>query len=185
MNVIVCSCPFCVYKQSRKIDDSCTMLACVYESEVLRRATRTRNAKYFGSAYDGYKRYNKHDKGVQTIAGEKNIFEEGELSREGNVQILHIANSDRPVEFYNLDVIISVGYRVKSKRGTQFRIWATGILKEYMRKGFALDDERLKNLGGGSYLYKSGYRKGIYGTYHVCRKPADFAGSRHCEKLAC
>ena len=53
---------------------------------------------------------------------------------------------------YNLDVIISVGYRVKSKRGTQFRIWATGILKEYMRKGFALDDERLKNLGGGGYF---------------------------------
>lgn len=82
----------------------------------------------------------------------KNIFEEGELFREGNVQILHIANSDKPVEFYNLDVIISVGYRVKSKRGTQFRIWATGILKEYMRKGFALDDERLKNLGGGGYF---------------------------------
>ncbi len=56
------------------------------------------------------------------------------------------------VDYYNLDVIISVGYRVKSKRGTQFRIWATGILKEYMRKGFALDDERLKNLGRGGYF---------------------------------
>ena len=56
------------------------------------------------------------------------------------------------VDYYNLDVIISVGYRVKSKRGTQFRIWATGILKEYMRKGFALNDERLKNLGGGGYF---------------------------------
>ena len=82
----------------------------------------------------------------------KNVFDEGELQKESNVQILHIANSDKPVEFYNLDVIISVGYRVKSKRGTQFRIWATGILKEYMRKGFALDDERLKNLGGGGYF---------------------------------
>ena len=82
----------------------------------------------------------------------KNVFEEGELPRESNVQILHIANSDKPVEFYNLDVIISVGYRVKSKRGTQFRIWATNILKEYMRKGFAMDDERLKNLGGGGYF---------------------------------
>lgn len=82
----------------------------------------------------------------------KNVFEEGELLKESNVQILHIANSDKPVEFYNLDVIISVGYRVKSKRGTQFRIWATNILKEYMRKGFALDDERLKNLGGGGYF---------------------------------
>ena len=56
------------------------------------------------------------------------------------------------MDYYNLDVIISVGYRVKSKRDTQFRIWATGILKEYMRKGFALDDERLKNLGGGGYF---------------------------------
>ncbi len=82
----------------------------------------------------------------------KNVFEEGELPQEGNVQILHIANSDKPVEFYDLDVIISVGYRVKSKRGTQFRIWATGILKEYMRKGFALDDDRLKELGGGGYF---------------------------------
>lgn len=82
----------------------------------------------------------------------KNVFEEGELQKAGNVQNLHIANSDKPVEFYNLDVIISVGYRVKSKRGTQFRIWATNILKEYMRKGFALDDERLKNLGGVGYF---------------------------------
>ena len=56
------------------------------------------------------------------------------------------------MDFYNLDVIISVGYRVKSLRGTQFRIWATNILKEYMKKGFALDDERLKNLGGGNYF---------------------------------
>ena len=56
------------------------------------------------------------------------------------------------VDYYNLDVIILAGYRVKSKRGTQFRIWATGILKEYMRKGFALDDERLKSLGGGGYF---------------------------------
>ena len=56
------------------------------------------------------------------------------------------------VDYYNLDVIISVGYRVKSLRGTQFRIWATSILKEYMQKGFALDDERLKRLGGGNYF---------------------------------
>ena len=81
----------------------------------------------------------------------KNVFDEGELPRESNVQILHIANSDKPVEFYNLDVIISVGYRVKSKRGTQFRIWATNILKEYLKKGFAMDDERLKGNGGGNY----------------------------------
>lgn len=56
------------------------------------------------------------------------------------------------VDYYNLDVIISVGYRVKSHRGTQFRIWAMGILKEYMKKGFALDDDRLKRLGGGNYF---------------------------------
>ena len=59
---------------------------------------------------------------------------------------------ERYIDYYNLDVIISVGYRVKSHRGTQFRIWAMGILKEYMKKGFALDDERLKRLGGGNYF---------------------------------
>lgn len=81
----------------------------------------------------------------------KNIFDEGELSPESNVQILHIPFSDKPVEFYNLDVIISVGYRVKSQRGVQFRIWASSVLKEYIRKGFVLDDERLKGNGGGTY----------------------------------
>ena len=81
----------------------------------------------------------------------KKVFEEGELPRESNVQILHVANSDKPVEFYNLDVIISVGYRVKSQRGVQFRIWATSVLKEYLIKGFAMDDERLKGTGGGNY----------------------------------
>jgi len=60
------------------------------------------------------------------------------------VQILHISGSDRPVKFYNLDVIISVGYRVKSQRGTQFRIWATQKLKEFIIKGFVINDERLK-----------------------------------------
>lgn len=58
-----------------------------------------------------------------------NVFKEGELKRESNVQILHIANSDRPVKFYNLDVIISVGYRVKSKRGVEFRKWSNSVLK--------------------------------------------------------
>jgi len=74
-----------------------------------------------------------------------NIFKENELQEESNVQNLHIANSDKPVKLYNLDVIISVGYRVKSHRGTQFRIWATGRLKEFIIKGFTLDDERLKS----------------------------------------
>ena len=73
-----------------------------------------------------------------------NVFEEGELSRENNTQKMRVDGVKQPVAFYSLDVIISVGYRVNSRRATQFRIWATGILKEYMIKGFALDDERLK-----------------------------------------
>lgn len=80
-----------------------------------------------------------------------NVFEEHELEEKGNVQILHIANSDRPIKLYNLDVIISVGYRVKSIRGTHFRRWATERLKEYMIKGFTMDDERLRQMGGGGY----------------------------------
>ena len=83
----------------------------------------------------------------------RNIFKEGELQKESVwAKFAYTAADGKTydVDYYNLDVIISVGYRVKSKRGTQFRIWATGILKEYMRKGFALDDERLKN--GGSVL---------------------------------
>lgn len=81
----------------------------------------------------------------------KNVFDENELEEKSNVQILHIPNSDKPVNLYSLDVIISVGYRVKSKVGTQFRIWATKRLNEYICKGFTLDDERLKN-GGGRYF---------------------------------
>lgn len=84
----------------------------------------------------------------------KNIFAEGELQRDSVIANFATTASDGKtyqVDYHNLDVIISVGYRVKSKRGTQFRIWATNILKEYMRKGFAMDDERLKNLGGGYF----------------------------------
>lgn len=80
-----------------------------------------------------------------------NVFKEHELDEKSNVQILHIANSDKPLKLYNLDVIISVGYRVKSIRGTHFRRWATERLKEYMLKGFTMDDERLKQMGGGRY----------------------------------
>lgn len=81
-----------------------------------------------------------------------NIFEEGELEKENVVR--KIGNSDfstKPTNYYNLDVIISVGYRVKSLRGTQFRQWATKRLNEYIRKGFTMDDERLKEAGGGDY----------------------------------
>ncbi len=88
----------------------------------------------------------------------KNIFEEGELEQNRTVaKFATVQNEggrkvERSIEYYNLDVIISVGYRVKSLRGTQFRIWAMQILKEYMKKGFALDDRRLKELGGGNYF---------------------------------
>lgn len=75
----------------------------------------------------------------------KNIFDEGELDEKSNVGKIDIANSDKPVKIYNLNVIIAVGYRVNSKKATQFRIWATKVLNEYIRKGFVLDDERLKN----------------------------------------
>ena len=68
-----------------------------------------------------------------------NIFREGELEEKSNVQNLHFPFSDKPTKVYNLDVIISVGYRVKSKRGTQFRRWATSILKEYLLKGYAVN----------------------------------------------
>lgn len=88
----------------------------------------------------------------------KNVFEDGELVRESTVAKFATVQSEgnrqveRIIDYYNLDVIISVGYRVKSQRGVAFRIWATSILKEYMKKGFAMDDERLKNLGGGGYF---------------------------------
>jgi hypothetical protein len=83
-----------------------------------------------------------------------NIFEEGELHREATIRKFRIVRREgsrevaREVEHYNLDVIISVGYRVKSQRGTQFRIWATQRLREYIVKGFTMDDERLKNPPG-------------------------------------
>lgn len=84
----------------------------------------------------------------------KNIFNECELDNNSVVANFATTASDGKtyqVDYYNLDVIISVGYRVKSQRGTQFRIWATNVLKEYLKKGFVLNDERLKNLGGGNY----------------------------------
>lgn len=88
----------------------------------------------------------------------RNVFEEGELDRAATVAksatVQHEGGHEvlRDIEFFNLDVIISVGYRVKSHRGTQFRIWATQRLREYIIKGFTLDDERLKEAGGGAYF---------------------------------
>jgi len=83
----------------------------------------------------------------------KNIYSDGELNEGSTMR--KFGNSEfstKPTNYYNLDMIISVGYRVKSQRGVQFRIWASGILKEYMRKGFVMDDQRLKELGGGGYF---------------------------------
>ena len=88
----------------------------------------------------------------------KNVYEEGELEQKATVKDSLTVQKEgdrqvsREVSYYNLDVIISIGYRVKSIRGTQFRIWVTQRLKEYLIKGFALDDERLKKAGGGNYF---------------------------------
>ena len=72
-----------------------------------------------------------------------NVFKENELIRESNVQKMHIPNSDRPVQFYSLEVIISVGYRVKSNRGVEFRQWANSVLKQYIMQGYAINEKRL------------------------------------------
>lgn len=74
----------------------------------------------------------------------RNVFREGELDEKSNVHFLHIAGSDKPVGFYNLDVVISVGYRVKSKRGTEFRIWATRTLREHLVRGYTLHRQRFE-----------------------------------------
>ena len=87
----------------------------------------------------------------------KNIFEEGELDEGATVRKFRTVQTEgnrsvnRELTYYNLDMIISLGYRIKSSTATQFRRWATERLKEYMIKGFTMDDERLKNLGGGNY----------------------------------
>ena len=85
----------------------------------------------------------------------KNIFDEGELTRDSVVANFATTATDGKtyhVDYYNLDVIISVGYRVKSLRGTQFRIWANSVLREYLIKGFAMNDDLLKQSGGGNYF---------------------------------
>jgi hypothetical protein len=81
----------------------------------------------------------------------KNIFTESELDEKSNLQNLQIPNSDKPVAFFSLNVILAVGYRVKSPQATQFRQWATAVLHEYLQKGFTMNDDFLKNMGGGLY----------------------------------
>lgn len=82
----------------------------------------------------------------RTVIGRhvRNVFADGELAAESNVQSLHIAGSDKPVRFYNLDVIISVGYRVKSPEGVRFRQWATGVLRQHLTQGYSLNRQRLE-----------------------------------------
>lgn len=77
----------------------------------------------------------------------RNVFKEHEVDEKSNMHFLHIANSGKPVAFYSLDVIISVGYRVKSKRGVEFRRWANSVLKQYILKGYAVNNNRIKQLG--------------------------------------
>lgn len=86
------------------------------------------------------------DRDIKTISKHIiNVFEE-ELDKESNSQKMRIANSDKPVTYYNLDVIISVGYRVKSKNGIVFRKWANKVLKDYLIKGYAINNKRLEYL---------------------------------------
>ena len=83
-----------------------------------------------------------------------NVFNDGELNKENNTQKMRVDGVKQFVSYYSLDVIISVGYRVKSLEGVRFRKWATERIKEYIIKGYTMDDERLKNLGGGKYFYE-------------------------------
>ena len=76
-----------------------------------------------------------------------NVFREGEVVKESNLHFLQIANADRPVAIYSLDVIISVGYRVKSQRGVEFRRWANSVLRDYILRGYAINDKRINQLG--------------------------------------
>lgn len=99
--------------------------------------------------------FNKDEKTIRKHIN--NIFNDEELDRDNNTHFLRVVGVKQPVAFYNLDVIIAVGYRVNSRRATQFRIWATKILKEYIIKGFVLDDERLKR--GGEVFGKDYFRE--------------------------
>ena len=94
--------------------------------------------------------YNIHRSGVSRHI--QNIFEDGEVDEKSNVQKMHIANSDKPVEYFSLDIILAVGYRTNSAIAIKFRRWATQTLKEYIIKGFVLDTEKLKNPGGWDYF---------------------------------
>ena len=107
-----------------------------------------------------------------------NIFSEGELDPNSNMQKMHFAVSTKPVNVYSLDAIISVGYRVNSKKATQFRIWATGILKQYIKDGFVLNESLLKSDPGKLNLLAAKIRelraseKNVYASVRECFKIA-------------
>ena len=82
----------------------------------------------------------------------RNVFKEGEADEKSNMHFLHIANSDKPVSYYSLDVIISVGYRVKSKRGVEFRRWANSVLKQYILRGYAVNAHLHRSLSGRPFF---------------------------------
>jgi hypothetical protein len=122
-------------------DDGLTKIKVQLEDETVW-LTQDQMATLFGKAKSTISEHIKH------------TFEEGELNEKSVVRNFRTTATDGKnyeVKYYNLDVIISVGYRVKSVQGTRFRQWATSRLKEYIVKGFTMDDERLKNLGGGNY----------------------------------
>ena len=124
----------------------------------------------------------------------KNIFSEGELTQSATVSILEIVQIEggrsikRNVEFYNLDAIISVGYRITSAKATKFRIWATNILKEFIKKGFVLDDERLKqgqNIFGKDYFTEllERVRSIRASERRIWQKITDIFAEKYCNTL--
>ena len=96
--------------------------------------------------------FNRDEKSIRKHIN--NVFNEGELEKDNNTQKMRVEGVKQLVFFYSLDVVISVGYRVKSLEGVRFRKWATERIKEYIIKGYTMDDDRLKNLGGGKYFYE-------------------------------
>ena len=109
-----------------------------------------------------------------------NVFRDEELDEKSNVHFLHIANSDKPVKFYSLDVIISVGYRVKSKRGIEFRRWANKVLKDYILKGYAVNHNRISQLGEVIKIMKQRKYRGNLPNIRRVRS-LSYTGGKSCE----
>lgn len=129
-------------KQSKKNENTDPVLLYRTEDGLLRMDVRTDGETVWLSQEQMASLFDRERSVITKHIG--NVFEEGELLQGSNVQDLHIAHSTKPIRLYSLNVIISVGYRVKSLRGTQFRIWATQRLQEHLIKGFTLDDRRFK-----------------------------------------